>query len=84
MHFRDDEERQKGSPVLIIPPAIYERMLTYTFMLSAQLGGNGQDTTMVHACIREFDNEHFITFQDYRRQSVTPRYYIGFSQMKDI
>ena len=84
IHLRDDDEHNKLDPVLLIPPAIYERMLTNSFMLSTQLAGNNVNTNPIGATTIEVDNKHFIAFLADRRSSSVPRYYIGFSQMKDI
>lgn len=66
------------------PPSIYERMVTNSFMLSAQLVGDRQNTVAVAATTIEVDGKHFIGFRAPRGESAVPRYYIGFSQMKDI
>ena len=84
IHFRDDNARSKHDPVLQIPPSIYERMVTNSFMLSAQLVGNNQNTVAVRTTTIEVDGKHFIAFLSARGLSTVPRYYIGFSQMKNI
>ena len=84
IHFRDDNEHSKGEPVLLIPDSIYERMVTNSFMLSSQLVGSLQASRSVIGTTVENDGKYFIAFLEERIETSTPRYYIGFSQMKDI
>ena len=83
IHFRDDNQHSINEPVLLIPPSIYERMVTNSFVFSAQLVGDMQSTGTVAATTVKVNGKHFFAFLDNRGPS-SPRYYIGFSQMKDI
>ena len=84
IHFRDDNQHSVEEPVLLIPPSIYERMVTNSFVFSTQLVGDRQSTGTVAGTTVEVDGKHFISFLVNRGPSNSPRYYIGFSQMKDI
>ena len=84
IHFRDDNAHNIEEPVLLIPPSIYERMVTNSFVFLAQLVGDRQSTGTVAATTIEVDGKHFIAFIVNRGPAPSPRYYIGFSQMKDI
>lgn len=84
IHFRDDNRRAKAEPVLQIPPSIYERMVTNSFVLSSQLVGSLQSARPVIGTTVKNNGKYFIGFQEERIETSTPRYYIGFSQMKDI
>lgn len=86
IHFRDDNSRGIGEPVLQVPPSIYERMITNSFMLAAQTAGkNASYSAMCKAYIFErMNGTHFITFNESRLKSDSPRYYIGFTHIKDI
>ena len=84
IHFRDDNKHESNEPVLLIPQSIYERMVTNSFIFLSQLAGNKQASDSVSATTIEVNGKHFISFINYRPQSTSPRYYIGFSQMKDI
>lgn len=84
IHFRDDNEHDKYEPVLLIPPSIYERMVTNSFTLFVQLVGVNEGTTDTSATTVEINGKHFIAFLVHRSKSVPKRYYIGFSQLKDI
>ena len=84
IHFRDDDQHAANEPVLLIPPSIYERMVTNSFTFMSQLVGNKSNSATVPATTIEDNGKHFIAFLDYRVVAKSPRYYIGFSQMKDI
>ena len=84
IHFRDDAAHERLEPVLLIPPSIYERMVTNSFELFAQIVGENEGTTSVTGTTVTNNNEKFIAFKTNRPISVPPRYYIGFSQLKDI
>lgn len=84
IHFRDDNAHSVEKPVLLIPPSIYEHMVTNSFVFIAQLVGNKQSTGTVPATTIEIDGKHFISFLVDRGASPSPRYYIGFSPLKDI
>ena len=84
IHFRDDKQRVANEPVLLIPPSIYERMVSNSFTFLAQLAGNKSNSAPVSATTIEKEGKYFIAFLDYRVAASNPRYYIGFSQMKDI
>ena len=84
IHFRDDNKRVRDEPVLQIPPSIYERMVTNSFILSSQLVGSLQAARAVIGTTVENNGKYFIAFLEDRIETSTPRYYIGFSQMKDI
>ena len=84
IHFRDDDEHGIEKPVIQIPPSIYERMVTNSFVFFAQLVGDRQSTGTVAGTTVEVDGKHFIAFLTNRAVAPSARYYIGFSQMKDI
>ena len=84
IHFRDDNKRSEYEPVLQIPPSIYERMVTNSFTLLSQLVGNRQASRPTMGTTIENNGKHFIAFLEKRTETTVPRYYIGFSQMKDI
>ena len=84
IHFRDDKPHSIEEPVILIPPSIYERMVTNSFVFSAQLVGDMQSTGTVASTTIEVNGKHFIAFLVNRSSTPSPRYYIGFSQMKDI
>lgn len=83
IHFRDDDSRELGEPIFEVPPSIYERMVTNCFMLAAQTAGESA-SMMCKSYIFERDGKHFISFYERRLRSNFPRYYIGFTHMKDI
>lgn len=84
IHFRDDEAQAPFSPVILIPPSIYERMVTNSFMLSAQLVGTTKDSELFAGSTTPTANGAFISFSKGTAKSTVPRYYIGFSMLKDI
>lgn len=84
IHFRDDNARSKNEPILQIPPSIYERMITNSLVLTAQLAGNEKNAGSVGGTITEVDGKHFIALLDSRGKATNPRYYIGFIPMKNI
>lgn len=83
IHFRDDDSRAIGEPVFEVPPSIYERMVTNSCMLAAQTAGESA-SRMCKSYIFERDGKHFISFYENTPSSNVPRYYIGFTHMKDI
>lgn len=83
IHFRDDDSRGLGEPIVEVPPSIYERMVTNCFMLAAQTAGESA-SMMSKSYIFENKGKHFISFYESRPSSKFPRYYIGFTLMKDI
>ena len=83
IHFRDDYSRQLGEPVFEVPSSIYKRMVTNSFMLAAQTAGESA-SMMCKSYIFESKGKHFISFYESRPRSNFPRYYIGFTHMKDI
>ena len=84
IHFRDDKSRVSGEAVLQIPPGIYERMVTNSFNFLVQLVGAGQSASSIYGYTIKIDGEYFISFLSDIGESIAPRYYIGFSQLKDI
>ena len=84
IHFRDDHSRQVGEPVLEVPPSIYERMVTKSFMVAAQTDGESSPMMRKSYIFENSKGKHFISFYESTSKSNFPRYYIGFTHMKDI
>lgn len=86
VHIIDNKARNVNEPVVEIPPAIFERLKTYTNVCFASYNNpKYQDPSPMGLCtIRDIENKHYLVFVIGRQASDADRLYWSFYFLKDI
>lgn len=86
VHIIDNKARKAYEPVVEIPPAIFERMKTYTnFCFPSIKDDSDQDSLrFVAFAIKNFENKHYLTFAGENSASNDDRLFWSIYFLKDI
>lgn len=86
VHIIDNKARNSSEPVVEVPPAIFERLKTYTnFCITSYNNINGLDPNDVfQISIADVDNKHYIEFLADKTATNYDRLYWSIYFLKDI
>lgn len=85
VHFYDSKEREAYEPVILIPPAIFERMISYTNIAISSLAGLSLEfTSQVKITVVENKGNYYIAYTSARGSSTYKRIHYTFYLLKNI
>lgn len=83
VHIFDTEERKANEPVIEVPPAIYNRMISLSNVVIDSVWSN-YGATVNGIKIIDVGNKHYFSFTKDKNKTDTARYYYSFYLLKDI
>ena len=86
VHIIDNKARNPFEPVVEIPPAIFERLKTYSnFCVTSFNNFSGEGSPLASMfTIKNFENKHYLVFADDTPASNDDRLYWSIYFLKDI
>lgn len=86
VHIIDNKASNTDEPVVEIPPAIFERLKTYTTFCFPSIKDSSDVDSMTFAAftIKNFENKHYLAFMQPKPASNGDRLYWSIYFLKDI
>ena len=84
VHFYDPNGHKSKEPVIEIPPAIFDRMLSYSNYACSSVWGIGSDAGITPITVVNVGGKNYIAFVGDRSAIETRRYYYSTYHLKDI
>lgn len=89
VHIIDNKARKANEPVVEIPPAIFERLKTYSNLAIVSMNDFSKQRSVdsppvVSITIKNFENKHYLAFMSATSASDSDRLYWSIYFLKDI